>query len=55
VVIPKSKINGLTSDSEIITFQVKSISKERLLKKIGTITSIQLKLVLNSLNDVLSF
>jgi mRNA interferase MazF len=55
VVIPKSKINGLTSDSEIITFQVRSISKERLLKKIGTITSIQLKLVLNSLNDVLSF
>lgn len=55
VVIPKSKSNGLSGDSEIITFQVRSVSKERLLKKIGFITPAQLQLVINGLNDVLSF
>jgi mRNA interferase MazF len=55
VVINKSKSNGLLCDSEIITFQVRTISKERLIKKIGIVTAIQLKLVLNGLNDVLHF
>jgi mRNA interferase MazF len=55
VVIPKSKTNGLSCDSEIITFQVRSISKDRLLKKIGAITSLQMQHVLNGLNDVLHF
>jgi mRNA interferase MazF len=55
VVIPKSKTNGLSCDSEIITFQVRSISKDRLLKKVGTVTSLQMQFVLNGLNDVLNF
>lgn len=54
VVILKNKLSGLTIDSEIISFQVRTISKERLLKKLGTITNAQLGLVINGLNDVLS-
>jgi mRNA interferase MazF len=55
VVLPKNKINGLSTDSEIITFQVKTISKVRLSKKIGAITSTQLQEVLQGLDDILSF
>lgn len=55
VVIPKSKSNGLLYNSEIITFQVKTVSKERLLKKLGSITTAQLQEVLNGLNDILIF
>lgn len=54
VVISKNKLNGLTIDSEIISFQVRTVSKERLLKKLGTITNTQLSLVIHGLNDVLS-
>jgi mRNA interferase MazF len=55
VVIPKSKSNGLICNSEIITFQVRTVSKERLLKKLGSINLQQLQEVLNGLNDVLKF
>ena len=36
IVLKKDKINNLDSDSEIITFQVRAISKERLINKITT-------------------
>jgi mRNA interferase MazF len=54
VVISKNKLNGLAIDSEIISFQVRTISKERLLKKIGAIANTQLILVKNGLQDILS-
>ncbi len=54
VVVSKNKLNGLTVDSEIISFQVRTISKERLLKKLGEITNNQLNFVLNGLNDILT-
>lgn len=55
VVVPKSKSNGLSSDSEIITFQIRSVSKERLIKKLGSVSSTQIELVMNGLIDVLTF
>jgi mRNA interferase MazF len=54
VVISKNKLNGLAVDSEVISFQVRTVSKERLLKKLRVITNTQLSLVVNGLNDVLS-
>lgn len=54
VTVSKTKLNGLTNDSEIITFQIRTISKERLLKKLGTITTIQLNDVVNGLNDIIT-
>jgi mRNA interferase MazF len=53
VIIPKTKSNGLQIDSEIISFQVRTISKERLIKKMGIITNAQLLSVINGLNDIL--
>ena len=54
VTILKNKTNGLTIDSEVICFQVRSVSKERLIKKIGTITKQQLESIIVALNDTLT-
>ena len=52
VKLEKNKINKLNENSEIITFQVRTIAKERMIKKIGEITNEQLKEVFYSLNEV---
>ncbi len=55
VVVKKHKTNGLAQDSEILTFQIRTISKDRLIKKLGKITSIQTRQVRTCINDTLSF
>lgn len=52
VKLAKNKINKLNEDSEILTFQVRTIAKERMMKKIGEITDEQLKEILHSLNEI---
>ncbi len=55
VALAKSKANGLSTDSEILTFQVRTVSQERLIKKIGKITTQQLKDAHSGLNKALLF
>ncbi|MEI7709755.1 MAG: type II toxin-antitoxin system PemK/MazF family toxin [bacterium] len=55
VKLEKNKINKLTENSEIITFQIRTIAEERMIKKIGEITNEQLKEVFYSLNEVLYY
>lgn len=55
VSLKKSEKNGLKSDGEIITFQIRSISKNRLIKKIGKISDEELKKVILGLNEVLIY
>jgi mRNA interferase MazF len=50
VLIPKNAANGLVYDSEVITFQVRAISKDRLFDKTGSVTNAQLKEILETLN-----
>ncbi len=52
VKLDKNKINKLDADSEIITFQIRTIAKERMIKKLGEITDEQLKEIFFSLNEV---
>lgn len=52
VKLEKNKINKLNESSEIIAFQIRTISKERMIKKIGEITNEQLKDVFYALNEV---
>jgi len=47
--------NGLENDSEIITFQVRCLSKNRLVRKLGVITGGQLELVKMGLNEILTY
>ena len=55
VLLKKDKLNGQKDDSEIITFQIRTIAKERLTKKIGEITSEQLKNLKQGLIEVLHY
>ena len=52
VKLEKNKINKLSENSEIITFQIRTIAKERMIKKIGEITDAQLKEIFYSLGEV---
>lgn len=55
VVIPKNNLNNLKQDSEVISFQIRAISHNRLLNKIGEITHEQLEKIISGLNDVLKY
>ncbi len=52
VKLGKNKTNKLDEDSEIMTFQIRTIAKDRMIKKIGEITNEQLKEIFYSLNEV---
>ena len=54
-IIRPDKQNNLRHSSEVISFQVRTISTSRLGKKLGVITEAQLQDVLNKLNNVLKY
>jgi mRNA interferase MazF len=55
VVLQPNAENGLKSPSEILNFHVRSLSKDRLVKKLGTITEKELELTKKGLNEILTF
>ena len=55
VVLQPNTENGLSSPSEILNFHVRSISKDRLVKKLGAITQKELELTKKGLNEILTF
>jgi len=55
IVLKKDKRNNLDEDSEVITFQVRTISKDRMIKKIGEITREQLEIIKKGLSDILTY
>lgn len=55
IVLEPSKENGLETTSEVISFQIRSISKARLVKKIGCITTKQLNQLKHGLDDILKY
>lgn len=54
-VLRPTKGNGLKQSSEIMIFHIRSISKERLIKKIGTISAKQLEEIIEGLDDLLRY
>lgn len=55
LVLNPDKNNGLSKKSEIMIFHIRSISKERLVKKTGMITQDQLSILKQSLDDILRY
>ncbi len=55
LILEKDVANGLNSDSEIITFQIRTVSAERLIRKIGTITTDQMEIIRSGLRDILTY
>jgi mRNA interferase MazF len=47
--------NGLTQESEVLSFHIRSISKERLKRRIGKISKRDLQELIESLNDILRY
>ncbi|WP_303918828.1 type II toxin-antitoxin system PemK/MazF family toxin [Draconibacterium sediminis] len=55
IVLKPNSTNGLTAKSEVLTFHIRSLSKERLIKKIGEITEKQLEELKTGLTDILRY
>lgn len=55
VVLKPSNNNGLEQASEVLTFHIRSISQDRLVKKIGSITKQELEQLITGLNEILKY
>ncbi len=55
VVLQPSTKNKLKQSSEILTFHIRSISKERLTKKIGEITSDEIQKIKLTMNEIMDY
>lgn len=55
VVLQPNEANGLGKPSEILTFHIRSVSKQRLRRKLGSISNEQLNAVKNGLDDILRY
>jgi len=55
LVLTKNLVNGLGKDSEVITFQIRTISGERFIRKMGEITLLELEIIKKGLNEILTF
>lgn len=55
IILQPDKENNLKKISEILIFHIRSISKERLVRKIGNITSEELNLIKQGLDDILRY
>ncbi len=54
-ILTPNKTNGLKTESEMLVFHVRSVSKDRLVKKIGSIEKEELNRAIKTLNDVLKY
>jgi len=55
IVLKKDKTNGLDSDSEVITFQIRTVSKNRMIKHLGHITTAQMERIKTGLSEILKY
>jgi len=55
VVLQPNATNKLKQASEILTFHIRSISKQRLTKKVGEISSSEMNKIKLSLNEILDY
>lgn len=55
LVLSPNKTNGLTEKSEVLIFHIRSLSKDRLEKKLGTITAEALSILKEGLIDILHY
>ena len=54
-IIKPSPANGLTSESEMLIFHVRSVSKDRLKEKLGSVEDHDMKLAIKTFNDILKY
>lgn len=54
ILIPNEE-NGLTKKSEILVFQIRTISQHRLEKRIGTVKQLEIDQIIHTLNDLFTY
>ncbi len=54
-ILHPTRSNGLKNESEVLVFHIRSISKNRLVKKLGKIERSVLDLAVKTLNDILRY
>ncbi len=54
-VLKKDQVNGLDSDSEVITFQIRTVAHQRLIRKAGSVTAAQLEMIKKGLIEILTY
>lgn len=54
-VLKPSKLNGLRATSEMLVFHIRSVSKDRLVERLGAIESTELSRAVKTLNDILRY
>jgi mRNA interferase MazF len=55
LVLDPSPTNGVSSRSEGLTLHVRSISKDRLLERVGSVSKAELKQIHTTLNEILTY
>jgi mRNA interferase MazF len=55
IILEPDPVNGLKEKSEIFTFHIRSISKERFIEKIGRIDDKKLKELRKALQEILTY
>jgi mRNA interferase MazF len=55
VILNPDNNNNLSETSEVLTFHVRSVSKSRLVKKIGNVSKEEFKLVKKCLDEILTY
>ncbi len=54
-ILHPNKVNGLKNKSELLVFHIRSVSRDRLIEKAGTIENTELAQALKTLNDILTY
>lgn len=54
-ILHPTRSNGLKNESEVLVFHIRSISKNRLVKKLGKIERGELDLAVKTLNEILRY
>jgi len=55
LILEPNRKNNLSVKSEVLTFHVRSVSKERLKRKIGVIDKSEVEIIKQGLNDILRY
>jgi len=55
IILESNEVNGLPQNSEVITFQIRTLAHERLKRKIGELTKEQVGLIRRGLMEVLTY
>lgn len=55
LILEPDAVNGLPKTSEVLTFHVRSVSKERLKKKLGRISLKKVEEIKSTLDDILRY